>query len=123
MNNGYYRLCLRLRAALLYVGFPLSFTACFGLHGHLQVCKSLHIFIKESALLLFLFSAFLRGPTLHVFHLCFVPVLFSFVLFGIFLLMRLSTCSLLRTKKAAKQTPYIYEDSYAPEGGHVGRNM
>jgi hypothetical protein len=25
--------------------FPLSFTTCFGLHGHLQVCKNFHIFI------------------------------------------------------------------------------
>jgi hypothetical protein len=70
--------------------FPLSFTTCFGLHGHLQVCRILHIF-KDSASLLF----FLRGHTLHVFHLCFVPVLFSFVLFGVFLLVRLSACSLM----------------------------
>jgi hypothetical protein len=41
--NGFCRLCLRLRAALLYVGF---------LHGHLQVCRILHIF-KDSGLLPF----------------------------------------------------------------------
>jgi hypothetical protein len=28
--------------------FPLSFTTCFGLHGHLQVCRILHIFIFVS---------------------------------------------------------------------------
>jgi hypothetical protein len=32
--------------------FSLPLTTCFGLHGHLQVCRSLHIF-KESASLLF----------------------------------------------------------------------
>jgi hypothetical protein len=37
--------------------FPLSFTTCFGLHGHLQVCRILHIF-KDSASLLFWISAF-----------------------------------------------------------------
>jgi hypothetical protein len=38
--SGYYRLCLRLRVALLYVAFSLldSFTTCFGLLGHFQVC-------------------------------------------------------------------------------------
>jgi hypothetical protein len=39
--------------------FSLSFTTCFGLHGHLHVCRILHIFIficlKDSALLLFFF--------------------------------------------------------------------
>jgi hypothetical protein len=46
--------CLRLRAALLYVGFSLqvSFTTCFSLLGHLQVCTCLLIF-KEPASLLF----------------------------------------------------------------------
>jgi hypothetical protein len=42
--NGYCRLCLRLTAALLYVGFSLSFTTCFGLHGHLQV-RRIYIYI------------------------------------------------------------------------------
>jgi hypothetical protein len=66
--------------------FSLSFTTCFGLHGHLQVCRILHIFLfirlRDSASLLFWFTAFFsRGHTLHFFHLCFVPVLFSFVIF------------------------------------------
>jgi hypothetical protein len=54
MLNGYYRLCLRLHAALSYVGFSLldSFTACFGLLGHLYMCTCLLLF-KESAVLLF----------------------------------------------------------------------
>jgi hypothetical protein len=33
--NGFCRLCFRLRAALL-CWFSLSFTTCFGLHGHLR---------------------------------------------------------------------------------------
>jgi hypothetical protein len=140
-HNGLCRLCVRLRAALLHVGFSLSFTTCFGLHGHLQVrriyiytmgfagyvsvcvqlycmlvfhCLSLHVsayvaifmcvwffniyiqIFKDSASLVFLVRCpFLRGHTLYVFHLCFVPVLFSFVLFGVFLLMHFSACSLL----------------------------
>jgi hypothetical protein len=44
---------------------------------------------KDSALLPF----FLRGHTLRVFHLCFGRVLFSFVMSGVFLLMRLSACN------------------------------
>jgi hypothetical protein len=40
--NGYCRLCFRLRATLLC--FSLSFTACFGLHGHLQVCSEAESF-------------------------------------------------------------------------------
>jgi hypothetical protein len=47
-----------------------------------------HIF-KESALLPF----FLCSHTLHVSRLCFVPVMFFFVFFGVFLLMRLSASS------------------------------
>jgi hypothetical protein len=58
--------------------FPLFFTIYFGLHGHF------HIF-KDSASLLFWFATFLRGHILHVFHLCFVPVLFSTVFFWHFL--------------------------------------
>jgi hypothetical protein len=42
----------------------------------------LFICLKDSASLLFWFVAFFsRGHTPHVFHLCFVPVLFSFVIF------------------------------------------
>jgi hypothetical protein len=53
--------------------FSLSFTTCFGLHGHLQVCRILHtfifIFLKDFASLLFWFTAFFsRGHTLRVFH-------------------------------------------------------
>jgi hypothetical protein len=51
-SNRYCRLCFRLRAALL-CWLSLSFAACFGLHGHHQVCRILHIFIficlKDSA--------------------------------------------------------------------------
>jgi hypothetical protein len=63
--------------------FSLSFTTCFGLHGHLHVCRILFICLKDSAKLLFCFAAFFfsRIHTLHVFHLCFLPVLFFFVIF------------------------------------------
>jgi hypothetical protein len=54
---------------LYCVGFH-CFTTCFGLHGHLQVCRIfIFICLKDSALLLF--SAFFScGHPLHVFHLC-----------------------------------------------------
>jgi hypothetical protein len=56
----------------LYCWFPLSFTTCFGLHGHLQVCMILHIFILIYLRILlrcsFGFLPFLRGHTLRVFH-------------------------------------------------------
>jgi hypothetical protein len=45
--NGFYMLCFRLRAPLL-CWFSLSFTTCFGLHGHLQVCRIIYfICLKE----------------------------------------------------------------------------
>jgi hypothetical protein len=72
--------------------FTQSFTTCFGLHDHLQVCRIFHIF-KDPASLIFWFAAlFLRGDTLHVSYLYFVPVLFSFVFFGVFFLIGLSAC-------------------------------
>jgi hypothetical protein len=39
------RLCCRLRAALL-CWFSLSFTTCFCLHGHLQVCRSFIVLVS-----------------------------------------------------------------------------
>jgi hypothetical protein len=71
--------------------FSLFFTTRFVLHGHLQVSRIFHIFIfislKDSASLLVWFVAYFScGHTLHVFHLCFVPVLFSFVIFVVSLL-------------------------------------
>jgi hypothetical protein len=75
--------------------------------------RSLHIFIfvyLRTLLRCFLVRClFLCGHTLHVFHLCFVPVLFSFVFFGVFLLMRLTVCS-LKSKKhewTSLQTDYF----------------
>jgi hypothetical protein len=65
--------------------FPLSFTTCLGLRDNLQ-CVGFFIYLR-----ILLHCLFLRGHTLRVFHLCYVPVLFSFMLFGVFLLMRLST--------------------------------
>jgi hypothetical protein len=66
---------------------------------------------KDSVSLLFWFTAFfLCGHTLHVFHLCFVPVLFSFVFFGVFLRMRLSACSLL--DRTDKQPQYVQKERY-----------
>jgi hypothetical protein len=43
---GFCRLCFRLRTALL-CWFSLSFTTCFGLHGHLQVCRKFYIHLLE----------------------------------------------------------------------------
>jgi hypothetical protein len=102
--------------------FPLSFTTCFGLHGHLQACTILHIFIficlriftslpfftwshstcfpsvgcvkllYEVLLLFMLFLVLLYVCFFN--YLCFLPVLFSFLFFGVFLLMCLYACSL-----------------------------
>jgi hypothetical protein len=50
--NGYCRLCFRLRASFIVLVFTVSL--CFGLHGHLQVCKIfIFICLKDSASLLF----------------------------------------------------------------------
>jgi hypothetical protein len=43
-------------------------------------------FLARSVLSVKPCSAFLRGHTLHVFHLCFVPLLFSYVIFVVSLL-------------------------------------
>jgi hypothetical protein len=79
--NGYCRLCLCLRAALLYVGFPLSFTTCFGLHGHLQVYRILHIFIfKSLRILLRCFFFFVRCVFFpHVVTLCMFSIYVLFL--------------------------------------------
>jgi hypothetical protein len=75
---------------------------------------------------------FLRGHTLRVFHLCFVLVLFSFVIFFLSLRVCLSACSffVVTTRKKRRKKPrnrilqaYEYKISYTPEDGHVGRNM
>jgi hypothetical protein len=56
------RLCFRLRAALLR-WFSLSFATCFGLHGHLQVCRIFYFHMPEG----FCFAAFLvHCLSLHV---------------------------------------------------------
>jgi hypothetical protein len=66
--NGHWRLCLRLRETLL-CWFPLSFTTCFGLHGHLQVCRIHRIFIfKCLRILLRCFFSLL--PFFYVVTLC-----------------------------------------------------
>jgi hypothetical protein len=85
------------RAALLYVVFH-----CLSLHvsAYMAIFRYVGVFIyiyfdifKDPSSLLFWFTAFfLRGHNLRVFHLCFVPVLFSFVFFfGVFLLMLQTT--------------------------------
>jgi hypothetical protein len=65
--------------------FPLSFTTFFSLNGYLQVVGlfiylfyDIYGFYLVDLLVLCLL---LRGHTLRVFHLCLVPVLFSFVFF------------------------------------------
>jgi hypothetical protein len=83
---GYVSFCVQLYC----VGFH-CFTACFGLHGHLHVCRIfIFICLKDSASL-----PFLRGHNMHVFHLCFVLALFSFVNFVVSLRVCLLALSLL----------------------------
>jgi hypothetical protein len=99
--------------------FPLSFTTCFDLHGHLQVCRILYIYyfdiFKDSASLPFFFTW--SHSACFPFVFCFCAV-FLRVFFFVFLLMRMSTCTSgkyaecehvkkrQRTKKkATKQNP------------------
>jgi hypothetical protein len=69
--------------SFIVCSFPLSFTTRFGLHGHLQVCRILHIFIyfytfKDSVPLLFL----VRCPFLTWSHsVCFPSVFCSCAVF------------------------------------------
>jgi hypothetical protein len=79
--------------------FSLSFTTCFGLHGHLQVCRILHIFIYlclrillRCVLLHFWFAAFSYVVTLCMFSICGL-FLFSFPSCSFFLVF--SACCLL----------------------------
>jgi hypothetical protein len=69
---GYVSVCVLLYCMLVF--------HCLSLHGHLKVCRILHIFIFI-CLRILLRCLFLRGHTLHVSHLCFDPVLFSFCVF------------------------------------------
>jgi hypothetical protein len=89
--NGFCRLCFiclrillrcfislpfsRLLRAALLCWFPLSFATCFGLHGHLHVCRILHIF-KDSASLLF-FAAFFTCPSACCSIVCWFPLCFT----------------------------------------------
>jgi hypothetical protein len=76
--------------------FPLYFTTCFGLHGHLQVCRILHIFMF--IYLKILFRCFFGSlPFFTWSHsVCFPFVFCSCAVFlrvfGVFLLMCLSAC-------------------------------
>jgi hypothetical protein len=66
---GYVSVCVQLYC----VGFPLSFTTCFGLHGHLQVCdSSIFIFIYLRILLRWFLVCcpFFYVVTLCVFSIC-----------------------------------------------------
>jgi hypothetical protein len=64
VHNGYRRLCVRLVAVLLYVGFSPSFTTCFGLQGHLQVCR---VYIQWV----------LQCPSACSFIVCWFPLAFT----------------------------------------------
>jgi hypothetical protein len=68
---GYVSVCVQLYC----VGFH-SFTACFGLHGHLQVFTIFYIHLLEGICFAGFFS---RDHTLHI-SICVFPVLFSFVI-------------------------------------------
>jgi hypothetical protein len=66
-NTGFCRLCFRLRAVLLCWS-SLSFTICFGLHDHLQVCRIFYFHVhKGFCFAAFFLPLFSRGHTLHVF--------------------------------------------------------
>jgi hypothetical protein len=79
--------------------FAAFWVHCLSLHVSaymaifMRVGYFIFICLKDSASLLF-FCLFWRGHTLHVFHLCFVPVLFSFVIFVVSLRVCLLTISL-----------------------------
>jgi hypothetical protein len=67
--DGFCRLCFRLRAALLLFFFSLSFTTCFGLHGHLQVCRiSLFSYAWRILLRCFFFCLFFTCSHSARFH-------------------------------------------------------
>jgi hypothetical protein len=79
--------------------FPLSFTTCFGLHGHLHVCRILHTFIFICLRILlrcfFSLSIFTWSHSAcfpFVFCSC---AIFLRVFFCVFLFMRLSAYPLL----------------------------
>jgi hypothetical protein len=74
------RLCFRLRAALL-CRFSLSFTTCFGLHGHLQVCSIFYFHMLGG----FCFAAFFYLFS-HVVTLCMFPFVFFSCFPSLFLL-------------------------------------
>jgi membrane protein implicated in regulation of membrane protease activity len=58
--------------------------------------------LEGFCLAVFLLPFFSRGYTLHVFHLCFVPVLFSFVIFVVSL--HMCVCLLASGRKRSKTT-------------------
>jgi hypothetical protein len=88
--NAFCRLCFRLRTALL-CWFLLSFTTCFSLHGHLQECRIFYFCMLEGFCFAAFFCFFSHGDTLHV-SICVFSVLFSFVIFVVFLHVCLSAC-------------------------------
>jgi hypothetical protein len=79
---GYVSVCVQLYCVLVFAVFHYMFRPTW---PSSSVKDSLYIYfrtLKDSASLLFPFAAFFsRGHTLYVFHLCFVPVLFSFRVF------------------------------------------
>jgi hypothetical protein len=79
-KNGFCRLCYRLRAALLCY-LSLSYTTCFGLNGHLQVCSILLFPCGWRNLLRWGFCLFPRGHTLHV-SICIFILLFFACMFS-----------------------------------------
>jgi hypothetical protein len=94
--------------------FSLSFTACFGLHDHLEMCRILHIFIficlKDSASMLFWFVApFFHLVTLCMFSICGVGKIWGITICPTHLKMAMQaeTCSERRWKptynKAARR--------------------
>jgi Na+/proline symporter len=104
-----------LSACSFIVGwFPLYFTTCFGLHGHLQVCRMFYFHMLEGFFFAALFLPFFKWSHSACFHQCFVPVLFSFVIFVVSLCVsenRQTTKKKQADKHTCKETARITKEN------------
>jgi hypothetical protein len=72
--------------SFLVCWFPLSFTTCFGLYGHLQVCRILNIFKDSASLPFFTWS-----------HSAWVKLLYEVLLFVVYAIFGTVMCVFLLT--------------------------
>jgi hypothetical protein len=92
---GYVSVCVQLYCVAFH-----CFTTCFGLHGHLQVCRIFYFLVlKESASLLF-FLPFVHVVTLCTFSFVFFPLFPSLFLLFLCVCMCLLALSLLFSSEA-----------------------